>query len=105
MNIFQAVVLGIVQGLTEFIPVSSTAHLILVERVLNWSFDPDLDFAFNVLIQLGTTLAVIVYFWHELWSIAVAFIRGLLPRRPFAEDDTPLGWLIILATIPAAVAG
>ena len=105
MNIFQAVILGIVQGLTEFIPVSSTAHLILVERILNWSFDPDLDFAFNVLIQLGTTVGVIIYFWQDLWKIIQAVIAGLLKRQPIADENARLGWLIVVATIPAAVAG
>ena len=77
MSILQAIILGIVQGLTEFIPVSSTAHLILVERVLNWTFDPDLDFAFNVLVQLGTTVALIVYFWRDLWAVVSAVWRGI----------------------------
>ena len=79
MNLFQAIVLGIVEGLTEFIPVSSTAHLILVERVLGWELAPDVGVAFNILIQLGTTIAVVVYFWRDLWRIVRAVVSGLRP--------------------------
>ena len=105
MSIVQAIVLGIVQGLTEFIPVSSTAHLILVERVLGWQFEEGVAVAFNILIQLGTTVAVVVYFWRDLWSIMRAVISGLMQRKPFATDDSRLGWLIVVATIPALVVG
>jgi undecaprenyl-diphosphatase len=105
MSILQAIILGIVQGLTEFIPVSSTAHLILVEKVLGWNFDPDLNFAFNVLVQLGTTVAVIIYFWKDLWRILTAVGHGLAERKPFATSDATLGWLIVIATIPAVVIG
>ncbi len=105
MTIIQAVVLGIVQGLTEFIPVSSTAHLILVQRLLGWNFGQELDFAFNVLVQLGTTVAVILYFWQELWHIVRAFVSGLLQRKPLQTHEERLGWLIVLATVPALVIG
>lgn len=105
MSILQAIILGIVQGLTEFIPVSSTAHLILVERVLGWNFDPDLNFAFNVLVQLGTTLALIIYFWRDLWAIVTAVARGLVAGKPFGSTEAVLGWLIVIATIPAIVIG
>jgi undecaprenyl-diphosphatase len=105
MSIIQAIILGIVQGLTEFIPVSSTAHLILVEKVLGWNFDPDLNFAFNVLVQLGTTVAVIIYFWRDLWGIVRAVGHGLAERKPFATTEATLAWLIVIATIPAVIAG
>ncbi|HEV2037625.1 MAG TPA: undecaprenyl-diphosphate phosphatase, partial [Candidatus Eremiobacteraceae bacterium] len=105
MSILQAIILGIVQGLTEFIPVSSTAHLILVEKVLGWNFDPDLNFAFNVLVQLGTTVAVIIYFWKDLGGIVTAVGHGLAERKPFATSESALGWLIVVATIPAVIIG
>ena len=105
MSILQAVVLGVVQGLTEFIPVSSTAHLILLEKVLGWNFGDDVDFAFNVLIQLGTTLALIIYFRLDLWNIVRAVMVGLLQRQPLASADARLGWLVVVATIPAVVIG
>jgi undecaprenyl-diphosphatase len=105
MNILQATILGIVQGLTEFVPVSSTAHLILVPWLLGWTFDPTAAFAFDVLVQLGTLVAVIVYFWKDLWGIAQAFIRGLLQRKPFESAESRLGWLILVATVPALILG
>lgn len=105
MTIIQAIVLGIVQGLTEFIPVSSTAHLILVQRLIGWHFGADVDFAFNVLIQLGTTVALIIYFWKDLWHIARAVVVGLVQRRPLQTEEARLGWLIVLATLPAVVIG
>ena len=105
MSIIQAIVLGIVQGLTEFIPVSSTAHLILVEKALGWNFGNDVDFAFNVLIQLGTTVALIIYFWKDLWNIVRAVIAGLVQRAPLASADARLGWLVVVATIPAVILG
>lgn len=105
MDLIQAVILGIVQGLTEFVPVSSTAHLILVQKLMGWHFADNVDFAFNVLIQLGTTLAVIVYFWRDLWRIASGVIGATLKGKPFEGDDARLGWLVVLATIPAVIAG
>jgi len=105
MTFFQSLLLGLVQGLTEFIPVSSTAHLILVPWLLGWTFDPNVEFVFNVLLQLGTTVAVIVYFWKDLLNIARAVITGLLQRQPFATFDARLGWLVVVATIPAVVLG
>jgi undecaprenyl-diphosphatase len=105
MSIVQAIVLGIVQGLTEFIPVSSTAHLILVEKALGWNFGTEIDFAFNVLIQLGTSVALVVYFWKDLWHIARAVIDALRQRAPLATSDARLGWLVVVATIPALIIG
>ncbi len=105
MTLFQSLLLGIVQGLTEFIPVSSTAHLILVPWLLGWTFDPTAAFAFDVLVQLGTLVAVIVYFWKELWAIAQAFIQGLMQRKPFESTEARLGWLILVATVPALILG
>ncbi|MBI5879495.1 MAG: undecaprenyl-diphosphatase UppP [Chloroflexi bacterium] len=105
MDLLQAIILGVVQGLTEFIPVSSTAHLILVQKLMGWHFPDNIDFAFNVLIQLGTTAAVIVYFWRDLWRIALGVLVGLRAGKPFEGDDARLGWLVVLATVPAVVVG
>src|SRR5262245_53922445 len=97
LSFLQSLVLGIVQGVTEFIPVSSTAHLILVPWLLGWKFDPKVAFVFDILLQLGTVAAVVAYFWKDLTEIALAVIRGLLDRRPFAAEKARLGWLIALA--------
>lgn len=105
MNILQALILGVIQGLTEFLPISSSAHLVLVPYLLNWQFPPEQVFPFDVLVQLGTLLAVIVYFWKDLWSIAVGFIRALLAGKPFRDEPARMGWYLILATVPAGILG
>jgi len=105
MSVFQAVILGVVQGLTEFIPVSSSGHLVLVPHVLGWRFDQSQAFVFDVLVQWGTLFAVIVYFWRDLMGIAEAFVKGLSIREPFATEDARMGWYLIIATIPAVVVG
>ncbi len=105
MSIFQALVLGIVQGLTEYIPVSSTAHLILVPWLFGWTIDPNTKVVFDILVQWGTLVGVVIYFWHDIWSIAHAVIDGLVHRQPFATFEARLGWLVVVATIPAVVIG
>ncbi len=105
MNLLQACVLGIVQGLTEFVPISSSAHLVLVPWLLNWRFDPQAAFVFDVLVQDGTLLAVIVYFWRDLVGLARAAALGIVHGRRFADPQARLAWLLVLASLPAAVAG
>jgi len=99
MTILQSLLLGVVQGLTEFIPVSSTAHLLIGQRLLGIGAN-EAVFAFLVLVQLGTLVALIVYFWKDLWAIARAF-----PARPFSTPKNRLGWFILIATLPALLAG
>jgi len=99
MNIFQSFLLGILQGLTEFIPVSSTAHLLIVQTFLGIPSNAAM-FSFLVLVQLGTTLSLIVYFWQDLWKVIKAFFA-----RPFSSPLNRLGWYIIIATIPALIFG
>jgi undecaprenyl-diphosphatase len=105
MTIFEAILLGIVQGLTEFLPISSSAHLVFVPYLLRWQLDPESAFAFNVLVQMGTLLAVNVYFRRDLSTVFAGMFRALLNRRPFATPEARLGWYLILATIPAGIAG
>jgi undecaprenyl-diphosphatase len=103
MDAVQAIVLGIVQGLTEFLPISSTAHLRIVPAFFGWD-DPGA--AFTAVVQLGTMAAVLVYFRNELWAIASAWVRSVLARERAPEDpDARLGWYIVLGTIPIAVLG
>jgi undecaprenyl-diphosphatase len=104
MNFFQAVILGIIQGLTEFIPVSSTAHLLIGQTLLGMPSD-DKSFAFNVIIQLGTVLAMLIYFWNDLFHILRSFVLGIWHRKPFETHDSLLGWLVIVATVPALIVG
>ena len=105
MSILEAIILGIIQGLTEFLPISSSAHLVLVPFLLGWTIPPDQAFVFDVLVQIGTLLAVILYFWKDLVGILVAFVRGLVQRQPFADGQSRMGWYLILATIPAGLFG
>jgi undecaprenyl-diphosphatase len=102
MSIVEAVVLGLVQGLTEFIPISSTGHLKLVPELLGWG-DPGA--AFSAVIQFGTILAVIIYFFRDILRLTVGFFRGLITGRPFADDDSREAWFVIFATIPIVVLG
>ena len=99
MSIFQSFLLGILQGLTEFIPVSSTAHLLIGQTILGIPSN-DAMFSFLVLVQLGTTLSLIIYFWHELWAVIKAFFA-----KPFSSPLNSLAWFIIIATIPALIFG
>ena len=99
MDAIQAIVLGIVQGLTEFLPISSSAHLRIVPALLGWE-DPGA--AFTAVCQLGTEAAVLIYFRHELWAIIRKWLGG--PRR-FGDPDVRLGWFLIVATIPIGILG
>lgn len=105
MSFLQSLILGIVQGLTEFLPVSSSAHLVLVPFLLKWNIPESQVFPFDVLVQIGTLVAVIVYFWKDLWAILKAFFTGLAKRKPFEDANARMGWYLILATIPAGLAG
>jgi undecaprenyl-diphosphatase len=102
MSLLEAIILGILQGLTEFLPISSTAHLRFVPAIAGWD-DPGA--AFTAITQIGTIAAVVIYFRHELVRIAAAWVRGLgqpLRGLPF---DAKLGWYIIIGTIPIVVFG
>ena len=105
MSLLQAIILGIIQGLTEFLPISSSAHLVLTPYFLGWQFPEEEAFIFNVLVQNGTLLAVIVYFWKDLKSIVMGFIQALLQGKPFGNENARMGWYLILATIPAGLFG
>jgi undecaprenyl-diphosphatase len=134
MNILQAIIIGIVQGLTEFIPISSTAHLIFASRALGLyegveaTLRAEQTTATIAVIQLGTLLAVLIYFAPDIWTITVAFVRdhfallrrgggGARPhetraadgsikeRRSRLSDDARLGWLVIIGSLPVAVVG
>jgi undecaprenyl-diphosphatase len=102
MTLFQAIVYGVVQGLTEFLPISSTAHLRIVPALFNW---PDPGAPFTAVIQLGTTLAIVLYFWRELLHVAVAWLRGFYDKSVRSSLEYRLGWYLIIATIPVGVFG
>lgn len=102
MSLFEAVVLGIVQGLTEFLPISSTAHLRIIPALLGWQ-DPGA--AYSAVIQLGTVVAVLAYFAKDIVKLTRAFVRGLVDRQPFGTEDSRLAWFVGLGTIPISVVG
>jgi undecaprenyl-diphosphatase len=102
MDVFQAIVLGIVQGLTEFLPVSSTAHLRIVPAMAGWE-DPGA--AFTAITQLGTMAAVLIYFRADLLRIARGWLAGLFDRERRGELESRLGWYIVLGTIPIGIFG
>lgn len=104
MTFINAFILGIVQGLTEFLPVSSTAHLLIGQAILGIP-EGDKIFSFNVIIQLGTLLAMLLFFWKDLWNIVTAFFLGVWNKKPFETHDSLVGWLVIVATIPALIVG
>lgn len=105
MTVFQSIILGIVQGLTEFLPISSSAHLVIVPYLLNWEIPPAQAFVFDVLVQVATLAAVFSFFWSDISLITKAFLKGLKDRAPFSDPQSRLGWLLILATIPAGLIG
>src|SRR5215212_3547477 len=101
MGWFEAVVLGVVQGLTEFLPISSSAHLRIVGEAFGWE-DPGA--AFTAITQIGTEAAVLLYFRHDIWRIIVAWLGSLAGRRT-GDPDARMGWLIIVGSIPIVVLG
>jgi undecaprenyl-diphosphatase len=105
MTIIQSILLGILQGLTEFLPISSSGHLVIIPKLLGWQIPAQEAFIFDVLVQVATLLAVIAYFWPELLTIIKAFFTGLVRGAPFEDPFARLGWYLILATIPAGLIG
>lgn len=105
MNWIHAVLLGIVEGVTEFLPVSSTGHLNVVERLLGYEIDSTGMTAFTAIIQVGAILAAIAYFRRDIARIVVAFFRGLRDPQVRQEPDHRLAWGVILGSVPVAVVG
>lgn len=102
MSIIEAIFLGIIQGATEFLPISSSGHLVILPAIFTMT-PPDL--AMIGVLHLGTLLAVLLYFGADLWLIATAVLRGLRQKQPFAAAEARLGWLIALGSIPAVALG
>src|SRR5689334_14457956 len=102
MSWTEIILLAIVQGLTEFIPVSSTAHLKIVPALLGW---PDPGAAFTAVLQIGTLAAVLSYFWRDIVRILAAMLSDLRNGKPATTHDAQLGWMIGIGTVPIVVVG
>jgi undecaprenyl-diphosphatase len=111
MTLLQAILLGIVQGLTEFIPISSTAHLVMASRVMSLALTPEQLTSSIAVIQLGTLIAVLIYFAGDIWNISIAFVRDHLALITGGKDrrglshEAWLGWLVVIGSLPVAVVG
>jgi undecaprenyl-diphosphatase len=101
-DFLKAAVLGIVQGLTEFLPISSSAHLILVPWLFGWETG---GLTFDVALHLGTSAAILAYFWRDWVDLALEMIRGIRERSLFGNAQRRLAWFLIIGTLPAVVAG
>jgi len=107
VDLFQSIILGIVQGLTEFLPISSSGHLILVPWIFDWHYlenHPDFNKTFDVSLHLGTLIAVLVYFRLEAVALAGAWFRSI-GKRAIETGEERLAWFVVVATIPAAIVG
>ena len=105
MDFIEAIVLGIVEGLTEFLPVSSTGHLTIVEKLLGLPIDDPAVTAFTVVIQMGAILAVVWYFRRDIWNITRAWITGVVRPEVRGTFDYRMGWYVIVGSVPIVVVG
>lgn len=104
MNLFEAIVLGIVEGITEFLPISSTGHLTITEKIFGLPIDADEVTAFTAVIQIGAIAAVLLFFRRDIWRIVSAWVRGITNASVRGEFDYRMGWYVIVGSIPVVVA-
>ena len=105
MEWWQAIILGIVEGITEFLPVSSTGHLTIVQKLFGMQLDDPSLVAFTVIIQIGAIMAAIIYFWQDIWRVLTAWWKGLWQTSERKKFDYKYGWAIIIGSVPIAVVG
>ena len=105
MEWWHAIVLGIVEGVTEFLPVSSTGHLTVVEKLLGYQIDAPGITAFTAVVQIGAIAAALLYFRSDIWRVAQAWTRGFFQPRAKRSPDYAFGWAIIIGSIPIAIVG
>jgi undecaprenyl-diphosphatase len=105
MNNIDAIILGIVEGLTEFLPVSSTGHLTVTEKILGLQVDDPAVTGFTAVIQMGAIVAVIVYFARDIWNIIRTWVLGLVKPEYRGHRDFRMGWYVIVGTIPVGIVG
>lgn len=102
MDFLRAVVLGVIQGLTEFLPISSSAHLAIFPKFFGWE-DPGA--AYTAVIQIGTELAVVLYFWRDIWTIGSGWVRGVFSHAAREAPEWRMGWFVIIGSMPIVVLG
>lgn len=105
MEFWKAIILGVVEGVTEFLPVSSTGHLTIAEKLLNLKVDDVGVTAYTAIIQVGAIVAAIIYFWRDIVRIVVSFLRGLVSREERTTADWRLSTAVVVGSIPVAVVG
>jgi undecaprenyl-diphosphatase len=105
MTIWDSIILGIVEGLTEFLPVSSTGHLTIVSKMLGLKIDDPSITGFTAVIQIGAIAAVVLYFWKDIRRIAVAWVRGIAKPEHRGEFDHRMGWYVIVGSMPIVIVG
>jgi len=102
VDFIRAVVLGVLQGLTEFLPISSSAHLAIFPKFFGWD-DPGA--AYTAVIQIGTELAVLLYFWRDIWTIGSGWVRGVFSREAREAPEWRMGWFVIIGSVPIVILG
>lgn len=105
MQVWHAIILGVIEGITEFLPISSTGHLTIAEKMLGYSISDSSITAFTAIIQSGAVLATVVYFWKDISRVLMAWIRGLFVKKYRKNNDYKYGWAIIIGSIPIAIVG
>jgi undecaprenyl-diphosphatase len=105
VEIWQALLLGIVEGITEFLPISSTGHLVLVEKLLGLPVNDPAIIGFTAVIQTGAIVAVLVYFARDIWRLVSAWVRGLFSAGARQEPEYRLAWYVIVGSLPIVIAG
>lgn len=102
MDFLRAVALGLLQGLTEFLPISSSAHLAIFPKFFGWD-DPGA--AYTAVVQIGTEVAVVLYFWRDIWTIGSGWVRGVFSREARQEREWQMGWFVIIGSLPIVMLG
>ena len=105
MQVWHAIILGVIEGITEFLPISSTGHLTIAEKILGYSISDSSITAFTAIIQSGAVLATVVYFWKDISRVLMAWMRGLFVNKYRKNSDYKYGWAIIIGSIPIAIVG
>ena len=105
MQVWHAIILGVIEGITEFLPISSTGHLTIAEKMLGYSISDSSITAFTAIIQSGAVLATVVYFWKDISRVLMAWMRGLFVNKYRKNSDYKYGWAIIIGSIPIAIIG